>query len=167
MSQTAENLQNFWGIQTPKIAITSLNPHAGEAGRLGREEIEIIQPEISHLKRIYRKKIEIHGPFPADTLFAKHILSLKKDRWDAVVCMYHDQGLIPVKLLDFKKTVNITLGLPIIRTSVDHGVGFDIAGKGIADPSSLIAAIDLAASMVKKRQSLAFQKKKKTRWVEK
>ena len=87
------------------------------------------------------------GPFPADTLFAKHLLIKSEDRYDAVVCMYHDQGLIPVKLLDFYKTVNVTLGLPMIRTSVDHGVGFDIAGKGIANPSSLCAATELAARL--------------------
>jgi 4-hydroxythreonine-4-phosphate dehydrogenase len=148
---TAEGLQKFWGIQKPKIAVTALNPHAGESGLFGREEIDIIQPEISYLNRTLLKEFEIEGPFPADTLFAKHILRSKKDRWDAVVCMYHDQGLIPVKLLDFHRTVNITLGLPIVRTSVDHGVGFDIKGKGIADASSLMAAIELAARIVKKR----------------
>jgi 4-hydroxy-L-threonine phosphate dehydrogenase PdxA len=148
---TVDGLQKFWGVQKPRIAVTALNPHAGESGLFGSEEIDIIQPEISHLNRKSLGKFEVEGPFPADTLFAKHILRSKKDRWDAVVCMYHDQGLIPVKLLDFHRTVNITLGLPIVRTSVDHGVGFDIKGKGIADASSLLAAIELAARIVKKR----------------
>ena len=93
----------------------------------------------------------IEGPLPADTLFANHLLALKNRRFDAVVCMYHDQGLIPVKQLDFHRTVNVTLGLPMIRTSVDHGVAFDIAGKGVANSSSFEAAVDLALQILRYR----------------
>lgn len=149
--QTVEALKKYWGISKPKVAVAALNPHAGEAGRFGTEEIDLIAPELKALNQAAKGHFNVFGPFPADTLFAQHILSPPEDRWDAVVCMYHDQGLIPVKLLDFHNTVNITLGLPIIRTSVDHGVGFDIAGKGIAHASSLKAAINLAAYFVQKR----------------
>lgn len=148
ISHTAEGLSHFWKIKKPRIAIAALNPHGGESGLFGREEIEIIEPEIRSLQETPRLPYEISGPFPADTLFAKHLMTPKKKRFDAIVCMYHDQGLIPVKLLDFPRTVNVTLGLPIIRTSVDHGVGFDIAGKGVADPSSLCAALELATQFV-------------------
>ena len=154
--QTAEALTHYWGIAKPRLAITGLNPHAGESGLFGREEIEVIHPVIQALQGDPQNKFEVSGPFAADTLFAKHyLLSIQeaiyeKIHYDAVVCMYHDQGLIPVKLLDFYKTVNVTLGLPMIRTSVDHGVGFDIAGKGVANPSSLCAAIDLAARFANK-----------------
>lgn len=140
-------LRNQLGIKKPRIAITALNPHAGEGGLFGSEETEIIQPAITELQS---RGLSVDGPFSADTFFAKHVMTAPKKRFDAVVAMYHDQGLIPVKLIDFKKTVNITLGLPIIRTSVDHGVGFDIAGKGIADPSSFQAAVKLALLMSKK-----------------
>lgn len=148
--QTAESLKQFWKIRIPRIAVLALNPHAGESGLFGKEEIQIIRPEIESLKNTYRQEFILEGPFPADTFFAQHLDTTAENRFDAVVCMYHDQGLIPVKLLDFHKTVNVTLGLPIIRTSVDHGVGFDIAGKGVANPSSLNAAIDLAFDLVKK-----------------
>lgn len=150
VTQTAQSLRQLWGIPRPRLAITALNPHAGESGLFGREEIDVIEPEIKALRESAGKSFEIEGPFPADTLFAKHVGLPRKKRWDAVVCMYHDQGLIPVKLLDFQNTVNVTLGLPIIRTSVDHGVGFDIAGKGIADPSSLLAAIRLAKQLIER-----------------
>lgn len=142
--QTVQGLTQYWGIAKPRIAVAALNPHAGENGLFGQEEIQIIEPEICALQK---EGYDVIGPLPADTLFAKHV---EKEHFDAIVCMYHDQGLIPVKLLDFYGTVNITLGLPMIRTSVDHGVGFDIAGKGIANPSSLIAAIDLAAHLASK-----------------
>ncbi|HAR44431.1 MAG TPA: 4-hydroxythreonine-4-phosphate dehydrogenase PdxA [Bdellovibrionales bacterium] len=143
VEHTFSHLQNWWGIKKPKIAVAALNPHAGEGGLFGSEEIRVIGPTVRRLQKSFGKRCELRGPLPADTLFAKH-MSDKKSCFDAVVCMYHDQGLIPVKLLDFPRTVNITLGLPIIRTSVDHGVGFDIAGKGVADPSSLQSAISLA-----------------------
>jgi 4-hydroxythreonine-4-phosphate dehydrogenase len=147
---TADHLRDWWGIRRPRIAIAALNPHAGESGLFGDEEIRVIEPELVEL-RSRLKHVTLHGPLPADTLFAKHIGAPRK-LYDAVVCMYHDQGLIPVKLLDFQRTVNITLGLPIVRTSVDHGVAFDIAGKGIADPSSLQAALDLAIQIIRRHR---------------
>jgi 4-hydroxythreonine-4-phosphate dehydrogenase len=153
---TYQSLRDWWGIRKPKIAIAALNPHAGEGGLFGHEEKTIIAPAVRTLARSLRGKAELIGPLPADTLFAKHILAPQSRRYDAVICMYHDQGLIPVKLLDFPHTVNITLGLPIIRTSVDHGVGFDIAGKGVADPTSMDAALHLAARLVR----LSRQKKR-------
>jgi 4-hydroxythreonine-4-phosphate dehydrogenase len=142
--QTVEHLQRWWGISHPRVAVAALNPHAGEAGILGTEEIRVIGPEIRSLQRRAKGDYELVGPLPADTLFANHLLAPKNRRFDAVVCMYHDQGLIPVKLLDFHNTVNVTLGLPMVRTSVDHGVAFDIAGKGVANPSSFESAVDLA-----------------------
>lgn len=153
VTQTAEGLRSFWGIRRPRIAVAALNPHGGESGLFGREEVDLIEPEIHSLQQKGGNHFEVFGPFPSDTLFAKHVLATPKRRFDAIVAMYHDQGLIPVKLLDFHKTVNVTLGLPMIRTSVDHGVGFDIAGQGIANPSSLHAAIELAISMVKTVQT--------------
>ena len=148
--QTFNSLQAGWGIARPRVAVAALNPHAGESGLFGREEVEIICPAIRKLRKL---GYPAEGPFPADTLFAKHVSGPLKGRFDAVVCMYHDQGLIPVKLLDFGNTVNITLGLPMIRTSVDHGVGFDIAGSGQADHSSFRAAVALAERLVRKRRS--------------
>ena len=145
--QTREALAKLWKIQRPRIAVTGLNPHCGESGIFGRDEIDVILPLIQELQLELRSDTELLGPFPADTLFARQLDLPRTERFDAVVCMYHDQGLIPVKLLDFHRTVNITLGLPMIRTSVDHGVGFDIAGKGIANPSSLQAAIELAVRL--------------------
>ncbi|MFZ9595146.1 MAG: 4-hydroxythreonine-4-phosphate dehydrogenase PdxA [Bdellovibrionia bacterium] len=150
--QTAEGLRRLWGIKNPRLAVAALNPHAGESGRFGREEIDQIGPAIEALQNEAQGRFEITGPYPADTLFAKHHLASAEQRWDAIICMYHDQGLIPVKLLDFGKTVNITLGLPIIRTSVDHGVGFDIAGQGVADPSSLQTAIEWAFDFSKNQR---------------
>lgn len=151
VTQTIEHLQKWWGISTPRVAVAALNPHAGEAGLFGKEEIKIISPEIRALQRKYGRSAQIIGPLPADTLFATNQLAAENEKYDAVVCMFHDQGLIPVKLLDFRKTVNVTLGLPIVRTSVDHGVGFDIAKTGKADPSSLRSAIDLALHIVSKK----------------
>lgn len=146
---TAEGLRKFWGIRKPKIAVTALNPHAGEKGLFGNEEIDLIEPEVRSLQN--HPDFDLLGPFPADTIFTLNHLAERKKKYDAVVCMYHDQGLIPVKLLDFHNTVNVTLGLPIIRTSVDHGTGFDIAGKGVANPSSMRAAIELAVHFVQKK----------------
>jgi len=139
---TAENthyaLKKFFGIRNPRIGVSALNPHAGEGGFLGREEKMIISPAVNYL----RKKMKgVSGPHPADTLFYK----AKRGAFDAVVCMYHDQALIPLKMAAFEKGVNMTLGLPFMRTSPDHGTAFDIAGKGKADPSSMIEAIKLAA----------------------
>lgn len=129
-----------FGIGHPKIAVCGLNPHAGESGVMGKEEEQHIIPAILAAQK---KGINAAGPFPADTIFFKAV----RKEYDVVIAMYHDQGLIAVKTLDFYKSVNITIGLPIIRTSVDHGTAFDIVGKGVADPSSLIEAIRTAAFM--------------------
>jgi 4-hydroxythreonine-4-phosphate dehydrogenase len=137
---TAAGLQGYFALPTPRIAVASLNPHAGEDGLFGVEEQEIIRPAIH---RAQQQGVNATGPYAADTLFHQ----AAGGAFDAVVCMYHDQGLIPLKLLHFADGVNITLGLPIIRTSVDHGTAYDIAGKGIADPASLIGAITTAARM--------------------
>jgi 4-hydroxythreonine-4-phosphate dehydrogenase len=145
ITQTADHLRRWWGITRPRIAVAGLNPHAGENGVLGDEEIRTISPVVRALQKRWGSQVELIGPLSADTLFAKHVLAPPAERYDAVVCMYHDQGLIPVKLLDFKNTVNVTLGLPFVRTSVDHGVGFDIAWQDRADPSSFKAAVRLAA----------------------
>ena len=147
---TVDHLSRWWGIRRPRVAVASLNPHAGEAGLFGHEEERIITPEVKALQKKYGARCVLTGPLPADTLFAKHYLAKPADKFDAVVCMYHDQGLIPVKLLDFPRTVNVTLGLPIVRTSVDHGVGFDIAHQNKADPTSLKSAIQLASQIAKK-----------------
>ena len=160
LEHTVHALQTDFGIKSPRVAVLALNPHAGEGGLFGNEEARLIGPAIDEFRHSQKNRVQVSGPHPADTLFAKHILAPNKDRFDAVVCMYHDQGLIPVKLLDFPKTVNVTLGLPVIRTSVDHGTAFDIAGKGIADPSSMIEAIDLAANMANKRSLLISGKSK-------
>lgn len=133
------------GIEKPRIAVSGLNPHAGEGGLFGREEIEIIEPAI---KEARAGGLDISGPFPPDTIFMR----ARRGEFDIVVAQYHDQGLIPVKLNGIEKGVNITVGLPIIRTSVDHGTAFDIAGKGIADPSSLAEAVLVARQMVAARK---------------
>lgn len=137
---TNDFLINFLGIKEPRLAVAALNPHAGEEGIFGDEEENLIAPVI---KKAQTYGINVTGPFPADTLFYFAV----KGNYDAIICMYHDQGLIPLKLLHFDDAVNITLGLPIIRTSVDHGTAYDIAGKGKANPKSLINAIKLAARM--------------------
>lgn len=141
---TAQALRNDFGINAPHIAVAGLNPHAGEGGALGREEIEIIAPAVRALRDL---GVDATGPSPADSLFHAEI----RRRYDAVVCMYHDQALIPVKMLDFWGGVNVTLGLPIVRTSPDHGAAFDIAGRGVARPDSLIAALRLAHEIVQRR----------------
>lgn len=132
------------GISIPNIAIAGFNPHAGENGDLGTEEIEIIAPAVAALQSVGRAKFA--GPFPPDTIFHQAAILRK---WDGVVCMYHDQGLIPLKLHAFDEGVNVTLGLPFVRTSPDHGTAFDIAGQGIASPRSTIAAINLAVRLWK------------------
>jgi 4-hydroxythreonine-4-phosphate dehydrogenase len=129
-----------FGIETPRIAVAGLNPHAGEGGAMGREEIEIIAPAIAALRA---EGLDIFGPLPADTMFHARA----RDRYDVALTMYHDQGLIPAKTLAFDEGVNVTLGLPFVRTSPDHGTAFDIAGLGVADPASLIAALNLAARL--------------------
>lgn len=149
--QTFQALSEWWGLKKPKIAVCALNPHAGENGLFGREEIEVIFPTIEALRKEWGTRATLTDPLPADTLFANHVAAKPGDRADAVVCMYHDQGLIPVKLIDFPHTVNVTLGLPFIRTSVDHGTGFDIAGKNLADPRSFESAFQLALQLIQKR----------------
>lgn len=141
---THRSLQVDFDIPSPKLAVAALNPHAGEGGMFGNEEIEIISPSIEMAKK---EGMELHGPFPPDTIFFK----AARGEYDAVICMYHDQGLIPFKLLHFEDGVNVTLGLPIVRTSVDHGTAYDIAGKGIADSTSLAAATQLANQIISNR----------------
>lgn len=138
---TYRALKKLFGIKRPRIGIAALNPHAGEEGLLGDEEKRVILPAAKELKRRMKG---VAGPFPADTLFYK----AHKGMLDAVVCMYHDQGLIPLKMLAFERGVNLTIGLPFIRTSPDHGTAFDIAGKGKANPSSMIEAIKLAVKLL-------------------
>ena len=141
---TSQALQLDFGLKTPRLAVAALNPHAGESGLFGSEEDEIIRPAIETARA---EGFLVEGPLPADTLFYRAAAG----QFDAVVAMYHDQGLIPLKLLHFSDAVNITLGLPIVRTSVDHGTAYDIAGKGAADPSSLKAAIRMAVRMARNR----------------
>ena len=139
-------LQEYFGIENPKIGVAALNPHAGEAGQFGDEEQRIITPAILLAQH---HGINCHGPFPADTLFLRAV----QGEFDAVVAMYHDQGLIPVKLLAFHNAVNVTLGIPIIRTSPAHGTAFDIAGKDLANPAGMKAAITTAIQMVKMKKA--------------
>ncbi len=141
---TSTALMGDFGIENPRLAVAALNPHAGESGLFGSEEETTILPAI---KRARAEGLNATGPLPADTLYYK----AASGHFDAVVSMYHDQGLIPLKLIHFKDGVNVTLGLPIIRTSVDHGTAYDIAGRGEADPSSLKSAIKMAAEMAKNR----------------
>jgi 4-hydroxythreonine-4-phosphate dehydrogenase len=129
------------GIERPRIAVAGLNPHAGEGGLMGREDIEEIAPAIAQARA---RGIDATGPWPGDTVFMR---ARGFREFDLVVAMYHDQGLIPVKYLGLDQGVNVTVGLPFVRTSVDHGTAFDIAGRGIADPSSLLAAITMAQQL--------------------
>ncbi|WP_440957304.1 4-hydroxythreonine-4-phosphate dehydrogenase PdxA [Oceanicaulis sp. LC35] len=144
----ADALKRDFGLAKPRLALAGLNPHAGEGGALGREEIEILAPALEQLRA---QGLTIAGPLPPDTMFHEEA----RAQYDAAICLYHDQGLIPVKTLDFHGGVNITLGLPIIRTSPDHGTAFDIAGKGVARPDSLIAALRQADAMVSSREAEA------------
>ncbi|AUN29545.1 4-hydroxythreonine-4-phosphate dehydrogenase PdxA [Niveispirillum cyanobacteriorum] len=141
-------LKSDFGIEIPRLAVAALNPHAGEGGAMGREEIEVIAPAVATMKA---EGINAAGPFPADTLFHAGA----RARYDAVVCMYHDQGLIPLKTLDFDTGVNITLGLPFVRTSPDHGTALSLAGTGEANASSLIAALHAASRIAARRQKSA------------
>jgi 4-hydroxythreonine-4-phosphate dehydrogenase len=136
----ATALTRYFGVAKPHIAIAGLNPHAGEGGLLGAEETDIIQPAIDALKQ---EGLSVRGPIPSDTMFHDRA----RAGYDAAICMYHDQALIPIKTLDFFNSVNITLGLPFIRTSPDHGTAFEIAGTGVADERSLVAALKMAADM--------------------
>ncbi len=143
---TADALRRDFGMPSPRLAVAGLNPHAGEQGALGDEETTIIGPAIEELRR---DGLDISGPWPPDTMFTQ----TARTRYDVAICMYHDQALIPLKTLDMTHGVNVTLGLPIVRTSPDHGTAYDIAGKGVADPSSLIAALDLAGEIAARREA--------------
>jgi len=137
-----------FGIETPRIAVSGLNPHAGEGGAMGDEETRMIAPLIDRLRR---EAIDLTGPLSADTMFHERA----RETYDAAICMYHDQALIPIKTLDFDRGVNVTLGLPFIRTSPDHGTALDIAGKGAANPSSMIEALRMAQTMSRARAAQA------------
>ncbi|PWS36943.1 4-hydroxythreonine-4-phosphate dehydrogenase PdxA [Falsiroseomonas bella] len=140
----AEALRRDFGIAAPRLVVAGLNPHAGEDGTMGREDIEIVAPAVAALRA---QGIAVRGPLPADTLFTPRA----RATYDCALCMYHDQALIPVKTLDMDGGVNVTLGLSIVRTSPDHGTALDIAGNGLADPGSLIAALRMAADMARHR----------------
>jgi len=142
---TDEGLKKYFGIPHPKIAVLGLNPHCGEGGLLGKEETREILPAIAEAKLL---GMDAEGPFPADSFFN----ASGRHTFDAVIAMYHDQGLIPIKMIDFREAVNFTLGLPFIRTSVDHGTAYDIAGKGLADPTNLVKAILTAANLAKSKK---------------
>jgi len=137
---TAAALRHHFGIAQPRLAVAGLNPHAGEGGQLGREDDAVIRPAVQQL---LADGIEAFGPLPADTMFH----ATARRGYDAALCMYHDQALIPIKTIDFEGGVNVTLGLPIVRSSPDHGTALDIAGKGKASPASLLAALRMAAEM--------------------
>jgi 4-hydroxythreonine-4-phosphate dehydrogenase len=140
---TARGLQRQFGIDQPRIAVSGLNPHAGEDGALGREEIDVVVPAIERLRA---EGVDASGPYPADTMFHERA----RARYDAALCMFHDQALVPIKTLYFDEGVNMTLGLPIVRTSPDHGTAFNIAGKGQANPGAMIAAIQAAAASARR-----------------
>ncbi|ATX66268.1 4-hydroxythreonine-4-phosphate dehydrogenase PdxA [Roseinatronobacter bogoriensis] len=142
---TRASLIRDFGIAEPKLAVAGLNPHAGESGLMGQEDAEVITPVVERLRQ---QGMKLSGPLPADTMFH----SAARAKYDAAICMYHDQALIPIKTIDFANGVNVTLGLPFIRTSPDHGTAYDIAGQNKADASSLIAAIRLAQDMAERRR---------------
>jgi 4-hydroxythreonine-4-phosphate dehydrogenase len=142
----AAGLKSLFGIARPRLAVAALNPHAGEQGTMGDEEATIIAPAVATLRQ---DGIEVRGPVPADTLFHP----AARLTYDAAICMYHDQALIPIKTIDFSGGVNVTLGLPFVRTSPDHGTALDIAGTGRADPTSLIAALAMADDMARRRKT--------------
>jgi len=137
----ASDLRLRFGIEQPKLAIAGVNPHAGEGGSIGQEELTIIEPAI---ERLCQEGLAVSGPFPADSMFH----AAARSNYDAAIAMYHDQALIPIKTLAFERAVNMTLGLPFVRTSPDHGTAYDIAGTGRADPSSLIHALQLARDLI-------------------
>ena len=140
----AEALERDFGISQPRLAVAGLNPHAGEGGRFGSEEVQVIAPAVAALRA---EGIDASGPHPADALFTARA----RQHYDAALCMYHDQALIPLKALDFDEGVNVTLGLPVVRTSPDHGTAFDIAGQNLADPGAMIAAIRMAGECAARR----------------
>ena len=135
---TIRALRRLFGIERPRLAVAGLNPHAGEGGALGREEIELVIPAIDRLRE---EEAEVTGPHAADTMFHAR----RRSTFDAALCLYHDQALVPLKTLHFDEGVNITLGLPVVRTSPDHGTAFDIAGRGQAEPTAMLAALRMAA----------------------
>jgi 4-hydroxythreonine-4-phosphate dehydrogenase len=139
-----EALKTDFGCARPRLALAGLNPHAGETGTMGHEEIDVLRPVIARLRE---HGGDIVGPLPADTMFHAEA----RAAYDAALCLYHDQALIPIKTLAFWSGVNVTLGLPIVRTSPDHGTALDIAGRGIANPESMIAAIRMAADIARRR----------------
>jgi 4-hydroxythreonine-4-phosphate dehydrogenase len=141
-------LRDSFGIASPRISVAGLNPHAGESGLIGREEVEVIAPALARLRA---EGVAAEGPFSADALFPAALE--KETAYDAYVAMYHDQGLIPFKMAAQRRGVNVTVGLPVIRTSVDHGTAYDIAGKGIAETESLLAAYRLAESLAGRKYS--------------
>lgn len=141
---THAGLVRDFGIAMPRLAVAGLNPHAGEGGAMGREEVEWIAPLVA---RLAAEGLSVRGPLSADTLFH----AAARRGYDAAICMYHDQALIPIKTIDFAGGVNVTLGLPFVRTSPDHGTAYDIAGRGLADPTSLIAALRLAGEIAARR----------------
>lgn len=147
----AHDLRERFGVARPRIAVAGLNPHAGEAGAMGEEDASIVAPAVARLKA---EGIDVLGPLPADTMFHDKA----RASYDVAMCMYHDQALIPIKTLAFDHAVNVTLGLPFVRTSPDHGTAFDIAGTGKADPSSLIAALTLAARLTANTPALVTAK---------
>ncbi|HYR66342.1 MAG TPA: 4-hydroxythreonine-4-phosphate dehydrogenase PdxA, partial [Reyranella sp.] len=142
----AAGLRSLFGIARPRLAVAGLNPHAGEQGSMGDEEARLIAPAIEILRR---DGLDAKGPAPADTLFHP----AARAHYDAALCMYHDQALIPIKTVDFAGGVNVTLGLPFVRTSPDHGTALDIAGTGRADPASLLAALSMADDMARRRHT--------------
>lgn len=146
ITMAAAHLSHFQGLAHPRLAVAGLNPHAGEAGAFGDEEERIIAPAVRDAQA---QGVMVDGPFPADTVFVRAV----RGDFDGVICLYHDQGLIPLKLLSWEEGVNVTIGLPIVRTSPDHGTAFDIAGQGTADPRSMLAAIALAAKMTNNRST--------------
>lgn len=144
---TTAHLARFHGMERPRLAVAGLNPHAGDNGAFGDEEERVVTPAIVQARAA---GLNVFGPFPADSVFVRAV----RGEFDGVVCLYHDQGLIPLKLLSWEEGVNVTIGLPIVRTSPDHGTAFDIAGRGIADPRSLQAALTLAVEMAHKQSSV-------------
>ena len=143
---TAQALRDQFGLPKPRLAVAGLNPHAGEGGKMGRAELDWIAPLLEEMRG---QGYDLSGPLPADTMFH----AAARARYDAAVCMYHDQALIPIKTLDFDKGVNVTLGLPFVRTSPDHGTAYDIAGQGIANPTSMIEALKLAQRLATRQST--------------
>ena len=143
---TGETLSRDFGVSWPRIAVAGLNPHSGESGLFGEEEIKVIEPAV---REAATSRWQVSGPHPPDTVFMKALAN----RYDAVVAMYHDQGLIPFKLIHFEDGVNLTMGLPMVRTSVDHGTAYDIAGRGVASASSLAAAFFMASDIIDTRKT--------------